>query len=140
MFKHNDIPEIIIKIIKSNFFETLRFAGVGIFITLVYSLLLLICLDYYNFHPYLSNIIIVFITSLLSFNLHKNITFKKKDSLESAELIKFFMQILITLFISSLLLKIGSFLNIQNIIIVLAIGILIPMVNYIIMKFWVFKK
>ena len=140
MIKHNDIPEIIIKIIKSNFFETLRFAGVGIFITLVYSLLLLICLDYYNFHPYLSNIIIVFITSLLSFNLHKNITFKKKDSLESAELIKFFMQILITLFISSLLLKIGSFLNIQNIIIVLAIGILIPMVNYIIMKFWVFKK
>ena len=140
MIKHNDISEIIIKIIKSNFFETLRFAGVGIFITLVYSLLLLICLDYYNFHPYLSNIIIVFITSLLSFNLHKNITFKKKDSLESAELIKFFMQILITLFISSLLLKIGSFLNIQNIIIVLAIGILIPMVNYIIMKFWVFKK
>ncbi len=140
MIKHNDIPEIIIKIIKSNFFETLRFAGVGIFITLVYSLLLLICLDYYNFHPYLSNIIIVFITSLLSFNLHKNITFKKKDSLESTELIKFFMQVLITLFISSLLLKIGSFLNIQNIIIVLAIGILIPMVNYIIMKFWVFKK
>lgn len=140
MIKHNDISEIIIKIIKSNFFETLRFAGVGIFITLVYSLLLLICLDYYNFHPYLSNIIIVFITSLLSFNLHKNITFKKKDSLESTELIKFFMQVLITLFISSLLLKIGSFLNIQNIIIVLAIGILIPMVNYIIMKFWVFKK
>lgn len=140
MFKHNDISEIIIKIIKSNFFETLRFAGVGIFITLVYSLLLLIFLDYYNFHPYLSNIIVVFITSLLSFNLHKNITFKKKDSLESTELIKFFMQVLITLFISSLLLKIGSFLNIQNIIIVLAIGILIPMVNYIIMKFWVFKK
>lgn len=140
MIKYNDIFELITKIVKTNFSETLRFAGVGIFITLVYCLILLICLDYYNFHPYLSNIIIVFITSILSFSLHKNITFKKKNSFESKELLRFSMQVLVTLFISNLLIKIGSFFNIKNIIIVFTIGILIPMVNYIIMKFWVFKK
>jgi len=124
---------------KENIFEIFRFGSVGIIITFSYCIFLLILIDFLKIQFYLSNIIVVTITSFMSFYGHKLITFRKKNKANYIEVSKFLIQVLLTFFLSNLILTIGYNLEITSWVVILITGITIPICNFLLMRLWVFK-
>lgn len=124
---------------KSLILEWIKFGFVGIFITIFYSFSLFFLLELNFFHHQVSNIIVLTCSSVMSFYGHKYITFKSINEKTSNQFKKFIFQVIITFFVSSFML--GSLLDfgIPNYIVVAIITFIIPVINYILMKFWIFK-
>ena len=125
---------------KENIFEVFRFGIIGIFVTLAYCLLLIILIDYYNQNYILSNIIVICITSAMSFYGHKLITFRKVNKTNLGEVTKFSFQVILTFIVSNTLLTLGYKLGFVSWLVILTTGITIPIINFILMRFWIFKK
>jgi putative flippase GtrA len=124
---------------KSLVLEWIKFGFVGIFITIFYSLSLFFLLEFNFFHHQLSNIIVLACSSLMSFYGHKYITFRSINKNTSNQLKKFIFQVFITFCVSSFMLSSLLDLGIPNYIVVTSITLIIPVINYILMKFWIFK-
>ena len=125
---------------KENIFEILRFGYVGLSITLTYCILLIFLVDYNDLNYLISNILVICLTSVMSFYGHKFITFKKENKTNSSEVKKFLFQIILTFIVSNTLLTIGYSLEIPSWLVISITGITIPLINFILMRFWIFKK
>lgn len=125
---------------KENIFEIFRFGYVGLFITLSYCVLLLILIDYNDFNYFFSNIFVIIVTSFMSFYGHKIITFKRNNKTNKQEVAKFIIQVILTFIISNSLLTIGYKLDIVSWVVIFVTGFTIPVLNFILMRFWIFKE
>jgi len=132
--------KILLLITKKNIYQIIRFSVVGLFVTLSYCFVLILLVDYYKIDFYISNILSICLSSPLAFYLHKFITFRKRNNTNLLEASKFFTQVACVFSISNLFIALGSYFNILNWVIVLIIGMVIPVINFFLMRFWVFVK
>ncbi len=134
------INKIELMLSKNNIFELIRFGIVGLFITITYCILLILLIDFFFVNFYISNILVICVTSVMSFYGHKLITFQKENKTTSSEIYKFIFQILLTFVVSNIMLTLGYSLNIKSWLVIIVTGVTIPIINFIMMRFWIFKK
>ena len=125
---------------RQNVEEVFRFGIVGLVVLVSYYFSLLFLIEVIKIHYLTSNIITVCITSIISFIGHKYITFHSHNKPSLQEIILFIIQAIVSFFVSSLILYSGYLLKLETRISALAVVITIPIINFFIMKFLVFKK
>ena len=136
---YNNMPFTIKLLSKSLILEWIKFSLVGIVITIFYSLSLFFLLELSLFHHQVSNILVLACSAVMSFYGHKYITFRNISKNTYSQLKKFIFQVIITFCVSSLLLSSLLGFGMENYIVVIIIIFIIPVINYILMKFWIFK-
>lgn len=136
---YNNMPFTIKLLSKSLILEWIKFSLVGIVITIFYSLSLFFLLELSFFHHQVSNILVLACSSVMSFYGHKYITFRNISKNTYSQLKKFIFQVIITFCVSSFLLSSLLGFGMENYIVVIIITFIIPVINYILMKFWIFK-
>lgn len=128
----------IIKFVKVNILEIIRFGISGFLVMLSYAISFFLFAKYSNMHIVIINTLAYLISSVFSFTLHKYFSFKHKSKIVASEVVKFLFIAISSYIISNLIVYTVYIFNAHYYVAITLNVTIIPIANYILMKFYLF--
>lgn len=119
--------------------ELTSFASIGILATLLYAFLAWLAIDLWQLQPAVGSVLAYICSATFSYLGHRYLTFRSKSK-PAAEIRRFIFLTFVGITASTLLMQIGSEINVPSLALIVAITICIPVINYAALKFWVFRQ
>jgi putative flippase GtrA len=117
--------------------EILGYGVIGLFITFLYGVLLIGFVEGLGLRPFYGNAISFLGANLLSYFLQSRIVFRR--ALRFRAYLRFFASYLFSYFLTLVIAYVAEWANIHYLIGYLLIVALIPLLNFILLKRWVFQ-
>lgn len=127
--------------INLNFYKKKQFINfifIGVINTLIHGFVLMLAIEELGFSVVMSHLLAFFTANIFSYILNSRVTFKAHRSLIGYA--RFFVASIVSLCLTLFISFVGEVFNLHYLIGFLFVIMLVPVFNFLLMKYWTFKN